>query len=69
MTPFPARRRLAELVCVLFGHEWNIHGSTSDERGFILEEYDECTRCRLENHDRAGYAARYEERNKNANSR
>jgi hypothetical protein len=47
--------RFKELTCVLFGHQWNQHGSTRNDRGFILEEYTECSHCWLRNHDGSGY--------------
>lgn len=57
--PFSLRRRLLEAVCVLFGHNWRGYGCT-EQSDFMLEEYSECARCRLENHDRSGYAAAFE---------
>jgi hypothetical protein len=56
--PMTLANRLKETICVVFGHDWNAYGSIKDERGQILEEYRECDRCGLENHDRSGYLRR-----------
>lgn len=56
----PFRRRLAELLCVLFGHDWTGYGSVEDDTGFILEEHNDCGRCGLRNYDGSGYVERYE---------
>lgn len=61
--PFPARRRRAELYCVLFGHSWHSYGCTRAADGAMLEEYSTCERCGLENHDRSGYLALYNRSN------
>ena len=53
--PMTITNRLKEIICVVFGHEWNAYGRTESDDGRILEEYSECARCGLENHDRSGY--------------
>ena len=50
-----AANRFKEVLCVVFGHEWNSYGVIRDDDGRILEEHSECGRCGLENHDRSGY--------------
>ena len=43
--------RFKELLCVLFGHRWNEHGSNKcTEHNQIFDEYNVCARCGLENH-------------------
>ena len=57
----PTRRRL-ELLCVIFGHDWNEYGSETEivsglaafPKTFIVEEYNKCSRCLLEKHDNSG---------------
>lgn len=59
--PMSAHKRFKEFFCVIFGHNWNEYGSTSSPNGRILEEYNVCSSCGLENHDRSGYLVEYEE--------
>lgn len=43
--------RLKELLCVLFGHEWNNYGICKClKHGYAYDEYNKCARCGLENH-------------------
>ena len=49
------KRRILEIVCVLFGHSWNEYGITTDHTGRLLEEYSKCGTCGLENHFRPKY--------------
>jgi hypothetical protein len=52
--------RLKELYCVIFGHDWNESGSTTDpETKIVLEKYKRCQNCTLEIHDRSGYIEKY----------
>jgi len=39
-----------ELICVLFGHEWNEHWASVDEDNFVYEEAYRCSRCKLVDH-------------------
>ncbi len=55
--------RFKELTCVVFGHDWSSHGRTSDEQGYVLEEYEECRHCGLRNHDDSGYLRAFHRRN------
>lgn len=53
--------RLKEIICVIFGHNWDEYGSTTHANGRILEEYSKCGCCGLENHDRSGMLDQYHE--------
>lgn len=45
--------KLKELLCVVFGHDWTEHGArTCVKHSVMLDEYNICGRCGLENHIR-----------------
>jgi hypothetical protein len=53
---FPGKRRLLEILCVLFGHLWDVHEETkSSECDYPLERADTCSRCGLANRDTSGF--------------
>ncbi len=57
--------RAKELMCVIFGHNWSIHGTEQgSETKEILHEYNECARCGLEKHDRSGYVRKFQKERK-----
>lgn len=58
----PKVNRFKELLCVLQGHTWDEYGATTREDGLILEEYNKCSLCGLENHNRDGYLVNYKEK-------
>lgn len=60
--PYPWRRRLAELLCVLIGHDWTVYGSSWEITGEVLVEYNECGRCGLQNRDESGMVRAFKRR-------
>ncbi len=52
--------RLKQLSCLIFGHDWNEKGSSTDtESNIVLEHYEKCSHCKLEIRDRSGYTHRF----------
>lgn len=61
--PFPPKRKLAEVMCVLFGHDFSSYEEiSSHECNYPLERSNECGRCGLVNRDQSGYIRLYESR-------
>ena len=60
MLPNKRINRLKELVCVIFGHDWNGRYERSTEEGHILEERVTCDFCKLTNIDESGFVREFE---------